>query len=178
MKLCIACGVEFSKKRKDQNSCGNKKCRKKVWKILNRDKVNAWSRQYRHKKALSSLEPKSCNFCKVVFLPNLNNKNQQIYCSGQCRNKHFRKTDLGRQLHNFSSNNRRHRVKANGGNITKQEWSEILELYENRCAKCGNDKKITIDHIIPIALGGIHSKDNIQPLCVSCNSKKHIKTEF
>lgn len=74
---------------------------------------------------------------------------------------------------NIDSQNRRMRVKsAPGRGVTDSDWKKILEFYGNKCLKCGSTKRITLDHVIPITLGGWHDPINIQPLCHSCNSGK------
>ena len=71
---------------------------------------------------------------------------------------------------------RRARIAGNGGNLTVEEWNEILDFYGHKCLCCGRDDvKLTIDHVIPIFRGGTHTADNIQPLCGSCNSRKKDK---
>jgi 5-methylcytosine-specific restriction endonuclease McrA len=55
---------------------------------------------------------------------------------------------------------------------TYAEWMALLERYKNRCAMCRSTKRLTRDHIIPISLGGDDSIENIQPLCLRCNSSK------
>ena len=56
------------------------------------------------------------------------------------------------------------------------DFIEICSRYGNKCLACGRRGiKLTIDHIIPISTGGHDTKDNIQPLCHSCNSSKGIK---
>lgn len=71
---------------------------------------------------------------------------------------------------------RMHRKRSNGGKYTKDEWNALCAKYGNRCACCGCDGKLTVDHIVPVVHGGSNSIDNIQPLCALCNSKKGTRT--
>jgi 5-methylcytosine-specific restriction endonuclease McrA len=74
------------------------------------------------------------------------------------------------------SQTRRARLLGNGGNLTTEEWRAILDFYGHRCLRCGRaDVKLTIDHVLPIFLGGTHTIDNVQPLCGPCNSSKKDK---
>lgn len=42
-------------------------------------------------------------------------------------------------------------------------------IYGQPCELCGVPAD-TIDHIVPIALGGTDDSDNLRPLCRRCNS--------
>lgn len=66
-------------------------------------------------------------------------------------------------------------IRGNGGSFSLQEWEELKAKQGNRCAKCKEEKKLTIDHIIPLSKGGKNIISNIQPLCGSCNSSKGAK---
>ena len=66
----------------------------------------------------------------------------------------------------------------NGGAYTVDEWNAIKQQYKYTCPCCGKKEpeiKLTIDHIIPIFHGGTNNKENLQPLCKSCNSSKQTK---
>lgn len=41
-----------------------------------------------------------------------------------------------------------------------------------KCAQCGSEKALSIDHIIPVSRGGNSVDENLQVLCLSCNCRK------
>lgn len=62
------------------------------------------------------------------------------------------------------------------GSIETKDWIKLCEKYDNRCLRCGKqDVTLSVDHIVPLSKGGSNTIDNVQPLCVSCNSRKHTK---
>ena len=51
----------------------------------------------------------------------------------------------------------------------------IYNKYDGKCQLCGRKIEFrfaTLDHIIPLAQGGIDSLDNIQLACKCCNRQK------
>jgi 5-methylcytosine-specific restriction endonuclease McrA len=40
------------------------------------------------------------------------------------------------------------------------------------CTTCGSRQDLTADHIVPLALGGLGTRSNVQVLCRPCNSRK------
>lgn len=72
------------------------------------------------------------------------------------------------------TNNRRRKLAA--GKLSKGISDILLVKQKNKCAACKcNLVSHHIDHIIPIALGGDNTDDNIQLLCPSCNLRKNAK---
>ena len=59
--------------------------------------------------------------------------------------------------------------------LTVELINFVFERDGYICLNCGCDTKLSIDHIIPISLGGSSDPDNLQTLCKSCNSSKHTK---
>lgn len=73
---------------------------------------------------------------------------------------------------------RKARMKGNGGEFTMQEWQDLKARYDYRCLRCGASEPeivLTVDHVIPIARGGLNVIENIQPLCRACNSSKNAR---
>lgn len=75
--------------------------------------------------------------------------------------------------------NRRAKERGSGGKVTHKEWSELKKKYNYTCLCCCVSEPniiLTQDHVVPLSVGGVHSIDNMQPLCQSCNSAKGTKT--
>lgn len=47
------------------------------------------------------------------------------------------------------------------------------------CLVCGTEDDVTLDHVIPVSVGGLNVKENLQPLCRGHNaSKKKKATDY
>jgi len=74
---------------------------------------------------------------------------------------------------------RRARERNAPGRFSYQEWESLKVQYDYTCLCCGRQEpevKLTPDHVIPLARGGSNGIENIQPLCLRCNSRKQART--
>ncbi len=122
------------------------------------------------------LTMKECGCCGRLFVPRMGQK----YCSIEC----------GKRINNAIKKDRRIRGMKK---VIKDKNITLQRLYERdggRCYICGkvcdwndyivrddetfiaNNDYPSIDHIIPVSLGGLHSWDNVRLACRGCNSKK------
>lgn len=70
------------------------------------------------------------------------------------------------------------RKRGNGGCYTVAQWEDLKVRHHYTCLRCGKcepEIKLTVDHVIPLELGGSNGIDNLQPLCKICNSAKGCK---
>ena len=59
--------------------------------------------------------------------------------------------------------------------FTKGDWERVRnETFGGRCAYCGNDGKLEMEHVVPINKEkmGEHHLGNLVPACKACNSRK------
>jgi 5-methylcytosine-specific restriction endonuclease McrA len=77
---------------------------------------------------------------------------------------------------NWLKNRHYYRKFSAEGSHTLGEWELLKKQYGYTCPCCGKKEPeitLTADHIVPLSKGGSDYIENIQPLCQSCNSKKH-----
>jgi 5-methylcytosine-specific restriction endonuclease McrA len=90
---------------------------------------------------------------------------QKSYCKANPDAKRIRK------------HNRRARELESGGILSKGLSDKLFKLQRGKCPCCGQPlgSGFHLDHIMPTALGGSNTDDNIQLLRQQCNNQKHAK---
>lgn len=59
--------------------------------------------------------------------------------------------------------------------VTKRTRYEVLRRDNHACRYCGavaDDTPLTIDHVVPVSLGGTDNADNLAAACKDCNAGK------
>jgi 5-methylcytosine-specific restriction endonuclease McrA len=134
-----------------------------------REQDNARSRAYvaeYHQKVLAKARAKAAK-----------KKAQRLYAADPVRRHQYNLLHLERIAVSHSK-----RRAAKYGNtpisemLTSTEWLAILTEADGHCTYCSKKAKLTLDHVIPLSKGGKHSKDNVVPACLHCNSSKNNKT--
>lgn len=153
--------------------------RREYWRE-NADRMRAQKREYNRKNP----EPKKARDRKYrqehteeinAFIRDYKRNNEKFRAYNEEYNRQYRQLHPEKSAQYF--NNRRARIQQAGGEFTSREWKKLCKHYNYTCLRCGKREpeiKLTVDHVIPLSVGGTNSIDNIQPLCQSCNSSKGI----
>jgi 5-methylcytosine-specific restriction endonuclease McrA len=109
-----------------------------------------------------------CAQCAAEYEPT---HDRQKYCSDRCQNRyrHINRTKPGQY---------------------RGELIALCDVYrrdEGKCQLCGDPVDLSIrwpdplsaslDHVVPQSKGGPHTFSNVQLAHLSCNSRKHNRTE-
>jgi 5-methylcytosine-specific restriction endonuclease McrA len=80
-----------------------------------------------------------------------------------------------RDKHKIRMTNRR--AREAGGKLSADLEAKLFQLQRGKCACCGEPlgDDYHLDHVMPLALGGTNTDDNIQLLRDKCNRQKHAK---
>ena len=70
----------------------------------------------------------------------------------------------------------RRRVRINATSDVTNAFLRRLRSSRKTCPLCGvrfgEDNPASVDHVIPLAAGGTHTRDNLRVCCKSCNSRR------
>jgi len=94
------------------------------------------------------------------------------------REYHYNYCRINRDVYKERRQKRRAFEAGLKSTFTKQQWEFAKNYFGERCAYCGEDKKLQQNHFISIMKGGNYSSDNIIPSCQRCNVSKSNKDYF
>ena len=164
-KILVANEINFNKKKNGkfglESKC--KKCRKeyqKQWREENKEYYKEQRRKY--------------------YKNNKNNIKENVK---QWRENNPEKVKQWRENNPekvFNHHQRRRQLEEEQGNgITKEQWLEMMQFFNWKCAYSGiefssynKNKDRTIDHIIPLSEGGENEIWNLVPMYMPYNSSK------
>lgn len=162
--------AELDRKRYHANRKKYQRLAKK-WRQNNKDKISEKNKKWRDENP---------DYLKDYYQKNkkeLYQKNRKRVKENRERNREYKRKwkKKNPEQNKIDKHKRRARKNKAGGYFTIKEWQQLCNKYDNKCLCCGKKRKLTVDHIVPIANGGTSNISNIQPLCGICNSKKGIK---
>lgn len=188
-KICTKCNNEFkiemyskSKTGRDGRRCICKNCVKeynKKHKAENKELHDIKYEEYRkHYRETHKAEKKKYDemYRKVKRTERIS-KGKQYYQENKetfkikAREYRVNNPDVFRVI----MQRRKARTQELESTLTVEQWENIKETFNNKCAYCGKVKPLAQEHFMPVTKGGGHTLDNILPSCKSCNSSKNGK---
>lgn len=175
-RLCKDCRKLASDKSKAKDP-GRVKAVKKLWRQNNADKERAYGAAYRE-----ANKEKLANALKSWRERNTDKCRQHAY-AWRKNNPEKYKEIIRLSLKKWRQKNpeakraeaaKRRALKRNStGVFTKDDIARLNNLQRGKCAACKTTlTKYHVDHIIPLASGGINKPPNLQLLCPPCNLSK------
>lgn len=174
MKTCTKCGIDKSLSEFGKNSnvksglqsrckdCFNAYSRQR--RITNRDKVLAVERRYKAKvRGTKEQQERARRWNRKLYYADVE-QSRAYYRNLRAKSKEAVKLANAKQ-----------RAKRRAVEHFEVSTKELKRIYNSPCAFCGSTEDITLDHIVPLSRGGRHSIGNLQPLCFTCNHRKHAR---
>ena len=95
-------------------------------------------------------------------------------CIKSTKNSRYKGNAIGNSQNLFIRN-----ILSNLGaeTFSESDWNETKRYFGHKCAYCGEEKNLIMEHAIPINKEnlGEHRLGNLVPSCKECNDSKHYK---
>ena len=163
--ICKKCVAEYGSKYRQENK---EQCREYYKNFKRTEKGKLCEKRYREKHR-DEINERSRE---------LLSENVESLEKRKLSIKRYRQSDKYKIVHKKNDMDRRAKLKNAIGSFDLKEFDLLVkDKFNNKCNICGEEfiEKYAIDHIIPLHLGGSNTINNVQPLCKSCNSRKHTK---
>lgn len=180
LKCCKKCSL---KQQKEYQSMNKPKIaeRKKQYGIKNKDTIIAYNKEYRkHNKEKISIYNKQYAKNNIMKMLRQNAYGRQWYINNRDRvleekkiyaKEHLEKNRITNQIR------RSNKLKLLN-TLTLEQWLDIKQHFNDRCAYCGKELPLEQEHFIPLSQGGEYTVNNIIPSCKSCNCSKNDRDFF
>lgn len=179
--------AEYNKKYKKENREKIAEYNKE-YNQQNKEKIAEYGKKYReeHKEELVEKEKIYREEHKEFYTE----YNKKYYVEYYAENKEkivehqkqYYKTPQGQATRLNARIKRRQKQEQQGKGLTGQQWLEMMNFFDWKCAYSGeyiggkkNQSIRSIDHIVPLAKGGAHEIWNCVPMNRSLNSSKNDK---
>lgn len=194
MKFCKACNLETERYTNGVCKICARKSREKwrhanqekqiaaiaAWRAKNSEKLRSANAKYRIVNAEAIRERRAKYYAENAEKLRLASAKYRL-STPEYREKHraavsvWRKNNPDKQRAH-ESNRRARKIEA-GGNLSPGLSARLHKLQRGKCACCGEPlgNDYHLDHIMPLALGGTNTDDNIQLLRSKCNLQKNAK---
>jgi 5-methylcytosine-specific restriction endonuclease McrA len=107
--------------------------------------------------------------CPECNAPIVDKPRHTLYCSARCSDRAWRKSTNG-----LAHQHRRRNALAGVETrlVTERDIARLSDRQDGACCYCGEVRKLTVEHIIPIKREGRHAIGNLALACGPCNSSK------
>jgi hypothetical protein len=197
MKTCKYCNIEqplekFYKSKDGKYGVGSKckDCSKKYYqenkdrareygkeyREANREKALEYGKEYREKNKEALREYDRKRYASPAY--KVADKKRRSTSEYKEKEKMRRKTEKYRRQSKECC--RRYRARKHSATIEQFSYEELVQYWkdngidEDKCVYCGAPKEHA-DHVIALAAGGSHARNNLVPSCASCNCSKKDK---
>lgn len=92
-------------------------------------------------------------------------------CYNRAKVRQWKKASPGKKR---AQNRRRDALKRGATTVGRVDERKIYNFYKNTCVYCPATEDLTLDHVVPLARGGVHSEENLVVACRPCNSSKGV----
>lgn len=173
--ICKSCRKEYRVANKEKLALEDRRNY-----LKNREKLLQYQREYQHNnsralKASSEVyrnKPENRERARVRAREYYKNNRDKARLS----QKAYKTSINGKALHNLHSAKRRTKLAAQTPRLTEVEKQLMLDYYKvSKMLSLMTQVKYHVDHVIPIAHGGLHHPSNLQVITAEENLKKGSK---
>ena len=200
-KICVVCGKEFETRRKEQTTCSHecsvekeRRRPRKSGRPKGRDKRYAHTKEewLKKQRQISEANAEMKRIERRFYLAQHTVERECVICGSlfYCLDVEKRKTCSHECSRRRANKSKDKRIPA--AQIVDTDISNALLFRRDggRCWICGglcdwNDRKLSkrgretfgdtypsIDHVVPVSMGGLHSWDNVRLAHLKCNQEK------